>query len=180
MAQTATLYRFHLNVSDIDRGFYDDLDFRVAMHPSEIPQYLVTRVLAYALNFERGIEFSPGGLSDADSPCIRGMTDNGTLQTWIEIGNPSAKKLHKGAKAARIVKVYTYKDPKQLLEDMTTNKVHRAKEIPVYAFSPKFLDEIAGWCERDNEWNLIHQDGQLTVSSDKGSLTQNLEALFAQ
>jgi uncharacterized protein YaeQ len=180
MAQTATLYRFHLNVSDIDRGVYEDLDFRVAMHPSEVPHYLVTRVLAYALNFERGLEFSPGGLSEQDAPCIRGMTDNGTLQTWIEIGNPSTRKLHKGAKAAKNVKVYTYKDPKLLLQEMIANKVHRATEIPVYAFDSKFLDEVASWCERDNEWNLIHQDGQLTVSSDKGSLTQNLEALFAQ
>jgi uncharacterized protein YaeQ len=179
MAQTATLYRFHLNVSDIDRGVYEDLDLRVAMHPSEIMPFLLTRVLAFALNCERGLEFSPGGLSDTDAPSIRGISDNGILQTWIEVGNPSAKKLHKGAKAARKVKVYTYKDPKLLIQEMKDQKVHRANEIPIYAFSSKFLDDLATWCERHNDWTLIHQDGQLTVSSDRGSLTQNLEAIFA-
>jgi uncharacterized protein YaeQ len=180
MAQTATLYRFHLNLSDIDRGVYEDLDLRLAMHPSEIPHYLVTRVLAYALNFERGLEFSPGGLSDADAPCIRGITDNGTLQTWIEIGNPSAKKLHRGAKAARNVKVYTYKDPKNLLQEMLDGKIHRAAEIPIYSLSTKFLDQLSEWLERDNEWSLVHQDGHLTVSSAKGSLSQSLEATHAR
>src|SRR5688572_12171496 len=149
MAQTATLYRFHLNVSDIDRSVYEDLDLRVAMHPSEVAHYLLSRVLAYALNFERGLEFSPGGLSDTDAPCIRGVADNGTLQSWIEIGNPSAKKLHKGAKAARNVKVYTYKDPKNLVQEMIAHQIHRAGEIPIYAFESKFLDELATWLERD-------------------------------
>lgn len=177
MAQTATLYRFHINVSDIDRGVYEDLDLRVAMHPSEIAHYLLTRVLAYALNVERGLEFSPGGLSDTDAPCIRGLSDNGTLHTWIEIGNPSAKKLHKGAKAAKNVKVYTYKDPKSLIEEIKAQKVHRADEIPIYALSPKFLDQLAEWLERDNEWNVIHQEGELTITSDHGTLSTNLERI---
>ncbi|MEK7355635.1 MAG: YaeQ family protein, partial [Bdellovibrionota bacterium] len=126
MAQTATLYRFCLDVSDIDRDFYESLDLRVAMHPSEIPHYLLTRILAFALNSKRGLEFSPGGLSDTDAPCIRCLSDNGTLDGWIEVGNPSARKLHKAAKAARDVKVYTYKDPKSLLEEIAAEKVHRA------------------------------------------------------
>src|ERR1700722_14698215 len=51
MANLATLYRFKLSVSDVDRGVYEDLDFRVPMHPSENAAYLLSRVLAYALNY---------------------------------------------------------------------------------------------------------------------------------
>ena len=179
MAQTATLYRFRINVSDIERNVYEDIDLRVAMHPSEIEHYLLTRVLAYALNTERGLEFAPGGLSDTDAPCIRALTDDGVLKTWIEVGNPSARKLHKAAKAAKTVKVYTYKDARSLIQDIAANKVHRADEIPIYALSPKFLDQLATWLKRDNDWSLIHNDGVLTISSAEGSLETTLERIVS-
>ncbi|MGZ3712301.1 MAG: YaeQ family protein, partial [Bdellovibrionota bacterium] len=35
MSVGTSLYRFQINLSDIDRGHYDQLDFRMAMHPSE-------------------------------------------------------------------------------------------------------------------------------------------------
>lgn len=177
MAQTATLYRFKLSVSDVDRNHYDELDLRVAMHPSEISHYLITRIIAFALNSQRGLEFSPGGLSDTDAPCIRGLSDDGTLMTWIEIGNPSARKLHKGSKAAREVKVYTYKDPAALRTEMQNEKVHKAESIPIYALEPKFLDSLAEWLERQNDWTILHHEGVLTVSSPKGSLEGTLRCL---
>lgn len=174
MAQTATLYRFKIDVSDVDRNHYDSLDLRVAMHPSEIPHYLLTRILAFALNAERGLEFSPGGLSDTDAPCIRGLSDDGTLLSWIEVGNPSARKLHKGSKAAREVKVYTYKDPDQLRREMVAEKVHRADQIPIYALEPKFLDALGEWLDRNNQWTLLHHEGVLTIGSSKGTLEGQL------
>jgi uncharacterized protein YaeQ len=179
MAQTATLYRFHIDLSDIDRGHYDQLDLRVAMHPSEIPAFLVSRVIAFALNAERGLEFSPGGLSDTDAPCIRGMTDNGTLQTWIEIGNPSARKLNKAAKAARVVKVYTYKDAGALIAEMKSEKIHRVQEIPVYSLSQKFLDQIAATLDRKNDWSVLYHDENLTVTTSGGSFETTLHPQFA-
>src|SRR5258707_1232333 len=97
MAQLATLYRFRIELSDVDRGVYQPLDFRVAMHPSESPLFLVTRILAFALNTQEGLEFTPTGLSDPDEPCLRIANPRGGLSLWIEIGNPSARKLHKAA-----------------------------------------------------------------------------------
>ena len=45
MALTATIYNFDVELADNDRGVYESLDLRVAMHPSESPDYLATRVL---------------------------------------------------------------------------------------------------------------------------------------
>jgi uncharacterized protein YaeQ len=171
MANPSTLYRFRIDLSDVDRGVYEALDLRVAMHPSETTQFLLTRVLAYALNFAEGLEFSPGGLSDVDAPAIRKPGEQNRLDLAIEIGNPSARKLHRIAKAAKAVKVYTYKDPDLLLEEMRANEVHRADEIEVYAFEPKFLDRLAATLARDNPWTVMLSDGELTVSSGDTSET---------
>ena len=49
VALTATIYNFDIQLADVDRGVYETLALRVARHPSETEEYLVTRVLAYFL-----------------------------------------------------------------------------------------------------------------------------------
>jgi uncharacterized protein YaeQ len=170
MAQPSFHYRFHIDLSDVDRGVYENLDFRVAMHPSETNQYLVTRILAFALNFQDGLEFNSAGLSDPAEPAAFIRDPRGGFQLWIEIGNPAAKKLHKASKLSRLVRVYTYKDPQLLLKEISGGEIFKAEEIEVYSFKPEFLDRIAGTLIRDNNWSLVHTDGSLTLIADGKSL----------
>ncbi len=100
MALTATIYNFDIELADTDRDVYESLALRVARHPSESEEYLVTRVLAYLLEFAEGIEFSRG-VSDPDEPTIAIRDLTGTIGTWIDIGTPDAARLHKASKAAR-------------------------------------------------------------------------------
>src|SRR5437762_10755114 len=99
MALTATMYNFDIELADADRRLYESLELRVARHPSESAEYLVTRVLAYALEFADGIEFSRG-ISDPDEAAISVRDLTGALKAWIEIGNPDAARLHKASKAS--------------------------------------------------------------------------------
>ena len=50
MALTATIYNFDVDLSDSDRHVYESLSLRLAQHPSESPEYLMARLLAYLLN----------------------------------------------------------------------------------------------------------------------------------
>ena len=175
MAPPTTLYRFQIELSDIDRGVYETLDFRVAQHPSETMQYLLTRVVAFSLNAQERLEFTPGGLGSPDDPCLRLMSLTGQSLLWIEIGNPSARKLHKATKAAQVVKVYTYKEASVVMQEMKENKVHRMDEIEVFSLSPGFLDELAKEIRKDNKWSIIHNDGLLTISSPIASYEGELK-----
>ena len=177
MANPSTLYRFRLQISDIDRNFYDALDFRIAMHPSENQPFLLTRILAYALNYQEGLEFSPEGLADPESPCLQLRGQHGGYQLWIEVGNPNAKKAHKASKGSSLLKIYTYKDPQNLLRELNSNTVHRASEIEIYSFTSAFLDKLGATLERDNSWNLTHSEGSLVVnigdSTIEGEVTRH-------
>lgn len=133
------LYTFEVALSDVDRVLYQDLNFRINQHPSEIAPYLLTRALAYCLSYSETLEFSPGGLGDPDAPALLAKDAIGTIETWIEIGNPSPKKLHKASKAARQVVVYTYKNPELLIKELAGEKVHRAEDLLIFALEPKFL-----------------------------------------
>jgi uncharacterized protein YaeQ len=174
VANPSTLYRFKISLSDVDRGVYEELDLRVAMHPSENEDYLLTRVLAYALNFEDGLEFSQG-LCVPDEPAIR-IPDpmNGGVLKWIDIGNPAAKRLHKASKAARSVRVYTYKDPENLKREAAGESIHRAGEIEVFSLDPRFLKQLAAILKRDNSWGVIHDEGELAVTVGEQSFATTL------
>ncbi len=170
------LYRFRLEVTDVDRSFYGSLDFRVAMHPSEALPYLVTRILARALSHEEGLEFCPEGLSDPDLPALRVAANEGGFKNWIEIGSPSARKLHKAAKSSKRVQVYTYKNPELLLKEIAGGTIYHAEKLDIFSFEPKFLEAIGEKIERDNAWNVLRNDGSIHVSGPGFELTGEINA----
>ena len=163
MAITATIYHVQIELSDIDRGVYESLDLRIARHPSESMAYLLTRTIAYALLYEEGLAFSKGGLSSADEPPLSIRDLEGILRAWIEIGTPSADRLHKAAKACPRVVVFT-QNPRLLLGQAATRDIHKADKIEITALDPKFLDQLGALTDRNDRWTLLRNDGVLYVT----------------
>jgi uncharacterized protein YaeQ len=161
---TATVYNIHIDLNDADRGVYESLDLRVARHPSESEEYLVARVLAYALEFTEGIAFSTGGLSDADAPPITVRDLTGAVTLWIEIGNPDAARLHKASKAAPRVAVYTHKGVDRLLENLAGTRIHRAEALEIYAIDRTLIAALASRLDRRMAFSLTISDRELFVS----------------
>lgn len=174
MATTTTLYRFQIELSDIQNSVYETLDFRVAQHPSEHMPYLMTRVLAYALNTQEGLAFSATGLHDPDTAPISILDSFGGFKLLIEIGSPSARKLHKSTKVSKAVKVYTYKNPEKFMSDLREENIHRADEIDFYSFAPEFLEELSLVLKRDNRWSILFDDGVLTIQVGEQSISGEL------
>lgn len=176
MAQPSDLYRFELELSDIDRGVYEKLELRVARHPSESPPFLLTRVIAYALHFQEGIGFSHG-LCEPDEPAIFVRDLTGTLTTWIEIGQPSGERLHRATRACPRVAVYTYKAGAMLLKHLEKERIHRREEIDVVAMPTAFLEDVARGLERRNRWTLVHQEDTLFLTTGSDTFEGQLEHL---
>jgi len=170
MALTATMHHFEVALSDVDRGVYESLDLRVAQHPSETMRFLLTRTLAYCLSYEDGIAFSKGGLSDTDEPPIAVRDPTGILLAWIDVGSPSAERLHKASKAARRVAVFTHGDLQRLRKEAATRTIHKIEDIDVYALAPAFLDSIEAKTSRNTRMDLTRNDGQLYVAIDGATL----------
>jgi uncharacterized protein YaeQ len=153
MAVGATIHTFAVQLADIDRGIYEDFTLRVARHPSETDAYMVTRVLAYCLEFEEGIAFSEG-ISKADEPAVLVRDLTGKLTAWIEVGAPDADRLHYGSKLADRTAIYTHRDPAKVLAQWSGKRIHNADAISLYSFDPGFVDAAAGALERRNSITL--------------------------
>src|SRR5687768_16174388 len=136
MALTATVHRLGITLSDVDRGVYGSLDLRMARHPSESARHFWLRTLAYCLSYEEGIAFSKGGLSDSDEPPVAIDDPTSMLLTWIDVGAPPADGLHRAAKAARSVALYTATEPGLLGREAASRKIHAIGEIAVHRLEP--------------------------------------------
>ncbi len=170
MALSATVYHLQIDLSDVDRGVYQTLDLRVARHPSETMRYLLSRVIGYCLCYEEGIAFSKG-LSTTDDPALWVKDMQGNLRAWIEIGTPSAERLHKANKASPRVVVFTHNDPELLKKAARAKPIYQAETIEIYALDGDFLDALDAATDRNAKWTVVHTEGTLYVTSGEATLT---------
>lgn len=147
MALTSTIYTFDVNLADTDRGVYEALSFRVACHPSETEASLLTRMLAYCLEYEEGISFS-AGVSNGTEPAIAIRDLTGAWRAWIDIGYPDAARLHRAAKLSPRVVVYVHKDPAILLRQLGDERIHRAEALEIHAMDRALLSALEQRLER--------------------------------
>jgi uncharacterized protein YaeQ len=165
MGLTATMHRFEIELAHTDRGVYESLELRVARHPSESASFMLVRVLAYCLEYAEGITFSKGGISSVDEPAISIHDLTGARLAWIEVGAPSADRLHRASKATPRVALYADRRLDLLRSRLTGERIHRAAEIPVTVFPAEFLRALEAQVERNMRWDVSINDGHLYVTA---------------
>lgn len=122
----------------------------MALHPSESLEFMLTRVLAYALEFDDGIAFS-AGIGATEEPPLAVRNLDGTYRSWIEIGAPNPERVHRAAKAASRVAIYTHRLPHLVLEQLSAVAIFRAAEIPLYSFEDGFILSLTKLLDRRNQ-----------------------------
>jgi uncharacterized protein YaeQ len=167
MALGATMRRFEIALSDTDRGVYEQIDLRVAQHPSESDRFLVARVIARALEHDERVEFGRGVSTD-EEPAIWQRDLRGDLVAWIEVGAPSPERLHRASKSGARIAVYAWKDPAGLAAAIVEEEVHRGDAIAIYGLDPGFLDAIAAGLDRNNRWEMSVAGGHIFLGTGAG------------
>jgi uncharacterized protein YaeQ len=165
MALTATIYNFDIQLADVDRGVYETLSFRVACQPSETEEYLLSRVLAYCLEFREGIGFSKG-IAEPDVPALAVRDLTGALQVWIDVGAPDAARLHKASKAAPRVAVYTHRDAARLVAQLAGERIHKSADLEFYGLDMTLIDGLVARLDRRNNWEMSVTDRHVYVAVD--------------
>ena len=171
LALSATIYKFDIDLADGDRHVYETLALQVARHPSESDSYLIARVLAYALEYTEGIDFSKGGVSDPEEPAILVRDMTGAISAWIEVGMPDAARLHKASKSSPRVAVYTHKDAAQLVSRLSGERIHRADALELYAIDRDLIAALVDRMDRRMGFALSVTDRELYVSLAAETMT---------
>ena len=120
------------------------------------------------MSYEEGIAFSKGGLSDSEEPPISIHDATGLHLKWIEIGSPSADRLHRAAKASRSVALFSAAEWALLEREAATRRIHEVEAIEVFLLEPKFLDALEHHLQKHLELELVRSSGTLYVTLPKG------------
>jgi uncharacterized protein YaeQ len=102
-----------------------------------------------------------------------GLTGN--IDLWIDIGNPTSKRIHKASKSCKEVRIYTHKDAQMLARELQEEQVHKVSEIGLYSMDQRFLNGLGATLARDNKWEMTSNGGQLYVGVGRETFESRLE-----
>jgi len=178
VALKSTIFKAHLQVADIDHGYYADHALTLARHPSETDERMMVRLAALALNAHalqtvcqgNGTLGFGAGLSDPDDPDVVLRDYTGRPRLWIEVGQPDEKALGKACSKADAVLVYAFHHAAEVWWRGLQNKITRLDKVQVWRLPQSACAALADLAERSMQLQATVQDGTLTLSGERASV----------
>jgi uncharacterized protein YaeQ len=165
MALKATIFKADLQVSDMDRHYYQAHALTLARHPSETDERMMIRVLAFAMHASDALSFGKG-LSDVDDPDLVEKDLTGAIQLWIEVGQPDDKTILKACGRAAQVIVYSYSSTSEIWWKQIGSRVERAKNLTVINIDAANSQALAALAQRNMQLQCSIQDGQIWLGAN--------------
>lgn len=168
MAVKATIYKADLQVSDMDRNYYQAHALTLAQHPSETEERLMVRLLAFALNASESLAFGKG-ISTDDEPDLWQKDLTGVIDLWIEIGQPDEQRIRKACGRAGRVLVYAFSGRSaDIWWEKNSAALERCRNLSVINVSSASSQAIAALAGRNMQVQCFVQDGsaQLMIGDD--------------
>ncbi len=188
MALKSTIFKAHLQIADIDHGYYADHALTLARHPSETDDRMMVRLVALAIHAHELQDTCNGdgtlafgaGLSDPDDPDVSLTDFTGRKRIWIEVGQPEDKPLAKACSKADAVFVYAFGSAADVWWRGMENKVsppgeaaglapaHRSRPCPG---GPGRAQHAAAGHDPGRRDHLVEQPGQRRHRADPLEVT---------
>lgn len=168
MALKATICKAELNIADMDRGYYADHILTLAQHPSENDERLMLRLLAFVLYAHEDLAFTKG-LSEPDEPDLWQKDLTGTIELWIDMGQPDDKRVMKACGRSRQVVVISYGNSTPIWWEGVATKLERANNLIVQRLVVQGDTPLAAFVQKNMKLQCTVQDGQLWLSDGERS-----------
>ena len=177
MATNATIYRAVLQISDLDRQYFQDHTLTLARHPSETEERMMVRVLAFALHADEALSFGRG-VGAEDEPALWQRSATGTIDLWIELGQPDEKTLRQACGRSKQVVVYVYgaRGAEAWWENQRAS-LDRLKNLAVILLPMESVRALAGMTRSSMQLQLTIQDGQVWIADGTQALHLDLQRL---
>jgi len=180
MAIKATIFKADLNIADIDRHYYADHALTIAQHPSETDERMMLRLMAFALHANDSLEFGRG-LSSEDEPDLWQKDMTGTIDLWIDLGQPDERRLRKASGRARQVVVYSYGGRgMKVWWEQNRDKLARVNNLSVFNVTTETSQALARLARRTMVLQCTIQDGQVWIADEKDRIELQILQLMGQ
>ncbi len=178
MALKSTIFKAHLQIADIDHGYYADHALTLARHPSETDERMMVRLVAMArhahelqdtCNGDGTLAFG-AGLSDPEDPDVSLTDFTGRKRLWIEVGQPEDKPIAKACSKADAVLLYAFSSAADIWWRGIEGKLNRLEKLQVWRLPTEAAPALAALAERSMQLQATLQEGEVTLSSTRGSV----------
>lgn len=175
MALKPTIYKLRIALSDLERNYYDSLSLTVALHPSETPQRMMARVLAYCLNAQPELTFCKG-LSDIEEPDIWLRTMDDKTLLWIEMGEPAVDRVKKVSRLAETVKIYSFNTKSDVWWTQNQSKFSQLS-VEIYRFDASQINDFADLLSRTMDFSVTITGESAYIATSAGELEVSWQTL---
>jgi uncharacterized protein YaeQ len=175
LAQKATIYKFRIALSDLERNYYDALNLTIAQHPSESLERMMARVLAFSINAQAGLMFTKG-LSSVEEPDIWIRMLDGQTSLWIDVGEPSVERIKKATRLAGEVKVYSFNSKSDVWWEQARSKFAMLK-ASLFRFDSQCIKELSGFIERTMDISITITGNSAFIATELGECEVTWEPL---
>jgi uncharacterized protein YaeQ len=164
MALKATIFKAELQIADMGRGYYHDHALTLARHPSENDERMMMRILAFVLHACEALSFA-GGMNVDEEPDLWQKDLTGSIDLWIDVGQPDEKRIRKACGRAQQVFIYTYSGHSaDVWWSQISDKLERMKNLTVISLLPATVQALARLAQRSMQLQCTVQDGQVWVT----------------
>ena len=171
MALKSTICKADLQISDMDRHYYQSHSLTLAKHPSETDERLMVRLIAFALFANDALIFGKG-LSDDDEPDLWEKDLTGAIQLWIEVGLPDERIIKKACGRSNKVAVILYGGRvAEMWWEQNSKNLLKLDNLTVINLTN--IDALSEAATRNMNISCTIQDDEMLVSHDTGSFTLN-------
>ncbi len=175
MAIGATIFKAQLQISDMDRHYYETHDLTLAQHPSETDLRLMVRLVAFALNAHERLVFSKG-IGGDDEAELWQKEYSGDVALWVEFGQVDEKRLRKASGKAERVIVYGYQEGAvRPWWKQNESKYGRFDNVEVVLLCGS--ESLESLCARSMRLQCNVMEGELTMHSELGDVSVHQEWL---
>ena len=178
MALKATVFKAQVQITDLDRHYYENHALTLARHPSETDVRMMVRLLAFCLFADPQLGFTKG-ISTDDEPDLWQRSLSGEIERWIELGQPDERRLRQACGRAHKVVVINYGGrAAELWWQQNSAGLERLQNLRVMDLDPTEVQALTALVERGMELQCTLDGGQVWIGN--GQLTVELTPTVRQ
>jgi len=178
MALKATVFKADVQIADMDRNYYQTHALTLARHPSETDERMMVRLLAFALYASDALSFGKG-MSTEDEPTLWEKDLTGTIERWIDVGQPDEREVRKASGRAKQAVIINYGRSADTWWTLNREKLQRIDNLTVLRFPTEATLALAALAQRTMTLQCTIQEKLVWITADSEAVQLEPVTLFA-
>ncbi|MDX2470131.1 MAG: YaeQ family protein [SAR324 cluster bacterium] len=171
MALKANIAKVNLTLSNINDHYYEDYRLTLAQHPSETDLRMIIRLAAFGLFASEGLEFTKG-ISTDEEPDIWSHKATGEIEHWIDLGQPTEKRIRQSiSKAEKITIVGYHKEKFSRWFKGLDKKFLAQKKLEIYFLESVGTSKPEDLVQKTMDLSCTIQEDQMLLGNETTQVT---------